>query len=72
MLSQSWDGSRVYFTSSLLGNWDKKSENTEDLQYFKAYHWNGKELEFDFELDFLEANLGYPHQMRFGSYYLYQ
>lgn len=72
MLSQSWDGTRVYFTSSLLGNWDKQSDNTEDLQYFKAYHWDGKELAFDFELDFLEANLGYPHQMRFGSYYLYQ
>ena len=23
MLSQSWDGTRVYFTSSLLANWDK-------------------------------------------------
>ena len=23
MLSQSWDGKRVYFTSSLLANWDK-------------------------------------------------
>ncbi len=72
MLSQSWDGSRVYFTSSLLGNWDKKNDNTEDLQYFKAYDWNGSELEFQFELDFLEANLGLPHQMRFGSYALYQ
>lgn len=72
MLSQSWDGSRVYFTSSLLGNWDKKSDNTEDLQYFKAYRWNGEALDFQFEIDFLEANLGLPHQMRFGSYALYQ
>ena len=24
MVSQSWDGQRVYFTSSLLANWDKK------------------------------------------------
>jgi hypothetical protein len=23
MVSESWDGKRVYFTSSLLANWDK-------------------------------------------------
>ena len=26
MASQSWDGKRVYFTSSLLANWDKKAQ----------------------------------------------
>ncbi len=26
MASQSWDGSRIYFTSSLLANWDKKGD----------------------------------------------
>ena len=38
MLSQSWDGKRIYYTSSLLANWDKKTATDgEDLQYFKAY-----------------------------------
>ncbi len=71
MLSQSWDGSRVYFTSSLLGNWDKKEGNPGDLQYFKAYDWNDGELEHRFSIDFLAANLGRPHQMRFGAHSLY-
>src|SRR5690606_29882756 len=39
MASQSWDGSRIYFTSSLLANWDKKGDDNE--QYFKAFDWNG-------------------------------
>ena len=72
MLSQSWDGSRVYYTSSLLANWDKTGENSEDIQYFKAYDWNGSALEEKFAIDFLAENLGAPHQMRFGAYALYQ
>ena len=71
MLSQSWDGERVYFTSSLLGNWDKKEGNEGDLQYFKAYDWNGEALEHKFSIDFLAEKLGRPHQMRFGAYSLY-
>ena len=72
MVSQSWDGERVYFTSSLLANWDKKtSADGEDLQYFKAYDWNGKELVERFVIDFTEAGLGAPHQMRFGARALY-
>jgi len=72
MLSQSWDGKRVYFTSSLLANWDKKQAgNSGDLQFFKAYTWNGKKLNHEFTIDFLEAKLGSPHQMRFGAYSLY-
>ena len=72
MASQSWDGKRVYFTSSLLANWDKQqaSDGT-DLQFFKAYDWDGKELKHAFTIDFLGAKLGSPHQMRFGSYSLY-
>jgi selenium-binding protein 1 len=69
MLSQSWDGSRVYFTSSLLANWDKKGEDNE--QFFKAYTWDGKELSHKFTVDFTAAKLGRPHQMRFGAYSLY-
>jgi selenium-binding protein 1 len=69
MVSQSWDGKRVYYTSSLLANWDKKGEDNE--QYLKAYTWNGKTLEPDFEIDFIAEKLGRPHQMRFGAYALY-
>lgn len=71
MLSQSWDGKRVYFTSSLLGNWDKKEGTEGDLQYFKAYTWDGSALTHKFSIDFLEEKLGRPHQMRFGARSLY-
>jgi selenium-binding protein 1 len=72
MLSQSWDGKRVYFTSSLLANWDKKAaKEGGDLQFFKAYTWDGKQLNHEFSIDFLQAKLGSPHQMRFGAYSLY-
>lgn len=69
MVSQSWDGKRVYFTSSLLGNWDKKG--ADDQQYLKAYAWNGTELIENFEIDFYEAQLGRAHLMLFGSAALY-
>ncbi len=70
MASQSWDGERIYFTSSLLANWDK-TEGENDLQYFKLYDWDGQKLTQRFAIDFLEAKLGAPHQMRFGAYALY-
>ncbi len=69
MASQSWDGKRVYFTSSLLANWDKKREDNE--QYLKAFAWDGKQLVPGFEIDFMKEKLGRPHQMRFGAYSLY-
>jgi selenium-binding protein 1 len=59
----------VYFSSSLLSNWDKKGENNE--QFVKAYTWDGKTLEPAFAVDFNEADLGRPHLMRFGSSALY-
>ena len=71
MLSQSWDGKRVYFTSSLLSNWDKQQGQEGDLQYFKSYTWDGEKLVHQFSIDFIKAGLGLPHQMRFGSYALY-
>jgi methanethiol oxidase len=72
MTSQSWDGKRLYFTSSLLANWDKATApEGEDLQYFKAYSWDGEKLTHRFSIDFLAENLGLPHQMRFGAYSLY-
>ena len=69
MVSQSWDGERVYFTSSLLANWDKKGEDNE--QYLKAYTWDGKDLAEDFAIDFNAEQLGRAHIMRFGSSALY-
>ncbi len=69
MVSQSWDGKRVYFTSSLLGNWDKKGAANE--QFLKAYQWNGKQLEPQFEIDFNNEGLGRAHIMRFGAGSLY-
>ncbi len=69
MVSSSWDGKRLYYTSSLLANWDKKGEANE--QFFKLYHWNGKQLKQQFAIDFYKEKLGRPHQMRFGAYSLY-
>jgi selenium-binding protein 1 len=69
MVSQSWDGKRVYFTSSLLANWDKKGDDNE--QYLKAYDWDGKTLTPTFSVDFTAEKLGRPHQMRFGAFALY-
>jgi selenium-binding protein 1 len=72
MVSQSWDGKRVYFTSSLLANWDKQqAKDGGDLQFFKAYRWDGDTLQHEFTIDFLKEKLGGPHQMRFGAYALY-
>lgn len=65
MVSQSWDGKRLYFSSSLLANWDKGGEDNE--QFVKAYGWNGKELTAKFALDFTALKLGRPHHMLFGS-----
>lgn len=71
MVSQSWDGKRVYFTSSLLANWDKTASTGGDVQFFKLYDWDGKALKPRFSIDFVKAKLGLPHQMRFGAYALY-
>ena len=69
MVSQTWDGKRVYFTSSLVANWDKKGDDNE--QFLKAYDWDGTKLTLRFAIDFLEAKLGRPHLMRFGARSLY-
>jgi selenium-binding protein 1 len=69
MVSQSWDGKRLYFSSSLLANWDKKGDENE--QFVKLYHWDGKKLKHQWTVDFIEQKLGRAHQMRFGSAALY-
>jgi selenium-binding protein 1 len=69
MVSSSWDGKRLYYTSSLLANWDKKGADNE--QFFKAYSWDGSKLTEKFSIDFTKEKLGRAHQMRFGAYSLY-
>jgi selenium-binding protein 1 len=65
MVSQSWDGKRGYFTSSLLGNWDKRG--ADDEQFLKLYHWDGKALTEQFALDFYALKLGRAHHMKFSA-----
>ena len=65
MISQSWDGKRVYITSSLLENWDKKGDDNE--QVLRAYDWDGKDLALKFEVDFFKEKLGRPHHMKFSG-----
>ena len=69
MVSQSRDGKRLYYTSSLLANWDKTGPDNE--QFLKAYAWDGKELSPRFEIDFTAEKLGRPHMMAFGAAALY-
>ncbi|MES2017928.1 MAG: selenium-binding protein SBP56-related protein [Pseudomonadota bacterium] len=65
MVSQSWDGKRLYITSSLLANWDKKG--ADDEQFLKLYDWDGKELTEKFKIDFYKEKLGRAHHMKFGA-----
>ena len=65
MVSQSWDGKRLYFTSSLLANWDGTGHA--DEQFLKAFRWDGKTLEPAFALDFTKEKLGRPHIMNLGA-----
>ncbi|HKE43226.1 MAG TPA: selenium-binding protein SBP56-related protein [Steroidobacteraceae bacterium] len=65
MISQSWDGKRVYIASSLLSKWDKKGADNE--QFLRAFNWDGKELAPAFEVDFNKEKLGRPHHMKFTA-----
>jgi methanethiol oxidase len=65
MISQSWDGKRVYVSSSLLANWDKKG--ADDEQFVKLFAWDGKELKEQFKVDFYKEKLGRAHHMKFGA-----
>jgi selenium-binding protein 1 len=65
MVSQSWDGKRLYFTSSLLANWDGTGHP--DEQFLKAFTWDGKKLTPTFAIDFTAEKLGRPHHMHFGQ-----
>lgn len=63
MVSPSFDGKRVYYTTSLVSNWDKKDGAND--QFLKAYDWDGKDLKLKFEIDFLKEKLGRAHHMKF-------
>ncbi len=65
MVSQSWDGTRVYVSSSLLDKWDKGGADNE--QFVRAFNWDGKELKPTFEVDFAKEKLGRAHHMKLGS-----
>ena len=65
MISQSWDGKRLYITSSLLANWDKGGADNE--QFLRGFSWDGKELKPTFEVDFTKEQLGRAHHMKLGA-----
>lgn len=65
MVSQSWDGKRVYVTSSLLANWDKKGADNE--QFLKLFSWDGKQLREQWKIDFMKEGLGRAHHMKFTA-----
>jgi methanethiol oxidase len=65
MVSQSWDGKRVYITSSLLSQWDKAGADNE--QVLRGYRWDGHALTTAFEVDFTKEKLGRPHHMKFTA-----
>ena len=65
MISQSWDGKRVYVTSSLLAKWDKGGADNE--QFLKLFSWDGKELREQWKIDFTKEALGRAHHMKFTA-----
>lgn len=65
MISQSWDGQRLYITSSLLANWDKIGADNE--QFLRGFAWDGRELTPRFEIDFTREKLGRPHHIKLGA-----
>ena len=60
MVSTSWDGQRVYATSSLLSQWDKPGD-----QWLKGMAWEDGKLVPKFTTDF--TAVGRAHIMNFGS-----
>src|SRR5205809_3769079 len=60
MVSESWDGKRIYATNSLLSQWDKPGD-----YWLKAYAWEGGKLVPKFTTDF--TAVGRAHIMNFGT-----
>ena len=65
MVSPSFDGKRVYYSTSLVSNWDMKGQVND--QFLKSYNWDGKELKLAFEIDFIKEKLGRAHHMKFQA-----
>ena len=65
MVSQSWDGKRLYVSTSLLEKWDKKG--VDDEQFVKLFAWDGKELKETWKADFYKLKLGRAHHMKLGA-----
>lgn len=60
MISTSWDGMRIYATSSLLSRWDKPGDH-----WLKGFAWEGGQLVPKFTTDF--GGVGRAHIMNFGA-----
>jgi len=60
MVSTSWDGNRIYATTSLLSRWDKPGDH-----WLKGFAWEGGQLVPKFTTDF--AGVGRAHIMNFGA-----
>jgi selenium-binding protein 1 len=60
MVSTSWDGKRIYATTSLLSKWDKPGD-----QWLKAFAWENGKLVPKFTTDF--NGVGRAHIMNLGS-----
>lgn len=60
MVSTSWDGERIYATSSLLSRWDKPGDH-----WLKGFAWEGGQLVQKFTTDF--SGVGRAHIMNFGA-----
>jgi selenium-binding protein 1 len=65
MVSQSWDGKRLYLSSSLLSHWDKTGADNQ--QFLRAFNWDGHKLTPTFAVDFTAEKLGRPHHMKFTA-----
>lgn len=63
MISQSWDGKRVYITTSLLEHWDLGNDD----HFLKLYQWDGHALKEQWKIDFYREKLGRPHHMKFSA-----
>jgi selenium-binding protein 1 len=69
MVSSSWDGKRLYYSSSLLANWDKKGQDNE--QFLKLFTWDGKELKPSFAIDFTAESWAARTRCGSGAHALY-
>jgi selenium-binding protein 1 len=67
MISQSWDGRRLYVTNSLLSRWDKPGPFW--MKKISVAADGSLALDPAVSVDF--AGIGRPHQMNFGSRALY-